>query len=583
MSNESSERIRPAAQGQLRERPVPRLIQQLFRKRITGSLVVTDGDGDLTRAYLRDGFPVHIEAPSHVDRLDRILMDGGVVRADIVARANEECNRTGRRLGDILVSQKAITREALADVLKTQMRRKLTRLFFARKGTYEIFAESHNFGAGDEFELMRLDPRAILFPGIRSAYDDDRLREELAPLGGYSFKLIATPVNFLQAMGFGQNDLTISSLRARTLTLDDLPRIGGKPVEARAVTLALLYSDLLEATAIAGRPEVSAVVAAEAAAITSGPVVPPPGAVRTTWMTGGGVTEVVAPAASGRFPAATNTPARRMTPSGVPNATSAGSEFLRKTLTELASKLGTTSHFELLGLQENASNDEVHGAYMKAVRQFHPDRLAAVGLRDIAPQAEKVTARMGEAVAVLTDPKRRSDYVATRAGKKTDTGVAMAIIEAEKAFQKGEVFLKKGDFPRALEAFSEAVKTNPAEPQYRAFLAWARFDDPRVRKESVARESLAALETAVREEARFGKGHFWIAQIHKFLNDIDQAEKAFRAALKADPGLVEAEREIRLIGMRKSKAAETRAAAPKGPAQTARKGGMFGKIFKGED
>src|SRR3569832_333183 len=45
----TTDRSRPAAQGQLRERPVPRLIQQLFRKRVTGSLVVTDGDGDLTR------------------------------------------------------------------------------------------------------------------------------------------------------------------------------------------------------------------------------------------------------------------------------------------------------------------------------------------------------------------------------------------------------------------------------------------------------------------------------------------------------------------------------------------------------
>jgi tetratricopeptide (TPR) repeat protein len=184
---------------------------------------------------------------------------------------------------------------------------------------------------------------------------------------------------------------------------------------------------------------------------------------------------------------------------------------------------------------------------------------------------------MGEAASVLRDPKRRADYVATRAGKKTESAAAMAAVDAEKSFQRGEVFLRKGDYAQAIEAFSEAIKVNPSEQQYRAYLAWARFDDPRARKELVAREALATLQQVVAAEVRFARGFFWIGQIWKFLNDSIQAEKAFREALRLDRGLLDAEREIRLLEMRKAKAAANR------PSQTAtarQNNGLFGKFLK---
>jgi hypothetical protein len=122
------EGTRAAAKGTLRERPVPRLIQQVFRKRITGCLVITDDSGDLTRVYIREGSPVHAERPTDIDRLDKILAASGLVTAEMVAAADAEVARTGRRLGEVLIGRRAITREALAEVLKTQIRRKITRL-----------------------------------------------------------------------------------------------------------------------------------------------------------------------------------------------------------------------------------------------------------------------------------------------------------------------------------------------------------------------------------------------------------------------------------------------------------------------
>jgi tetratricopeptide (TPR) repeat protein len=569
---------RAAAKGTLRERPVPRLIQQVFRKRITGCLVVTDDSGDVTRVYIREGSPVHAERPTDIDRLDRILVASGLVTAELVASADREVQKSGRRLGEVLIGRKAITREALTEVLKTQMRRKIIRLFFAREGSFEIYVHAHRFGDGEEFPSMRVDPRGFLYSGIRSAYDDDRLQNELLPLAGYQFRLIATvPAAVIPGMGIDPADPTLIAVRNRTLTLHDLPVPGAKATDSRALILALLYSDLLDATL--GAKKAPASVPAASNDPLSAPVIADRER-RTTWAALPVLTAAqinAAQATQSQKAGATNreySTARKPTP-----APTSPADALRTAIVELNQKLDTASLFEILGVPENATTDEVNGMYMRALRTYHPDRLAAVGLRELAPQAERVMARMGEAASVLRDPKRRAEYLATRAGKKTESSAAMAVVDAERSFQRGEIFLRKGDYAQAIEAFSEAIKVNPSEQQYRAYLAWARFDDPRARKELVAREALATLQQVVGAEARFARGFFWIGQIWKFLNDPIQAEKAFREAVRLDRGLVDAEREIRLLEMRKAKAVNNR------PPQTATArqnptGGLFGKLLK---
>jgi tetratricopeptide (TPR) repeat protein len=157
---------------------------------------------------------------------------------------------------------------------------------------------------------------------------------------------------------------------------------------------------------------------------------------------------------------------------------------------------------------------------------------------------------------VLGNPARRAEYVASLATGGPQVAQNLpSLLEAENMFLKGEVFLKKGDYPKAIEAFSLATKGNPDEPQYRAYLAWARFDDPRARKEVIVRETLKILEGVLKERPKFVRGYYWVGQLWKFLNESDRAEHAFREAVQIDASFIEAGRELRLIEMRKSKPA----------------------------
>jgi hypothetical protein len=656
-------------QGTLKERPLPRLLQQLHRKKFTGHFVVTDQTGDQSEVYMREGLLVHVGRPVDTDRLDNLLVEYGLVSAEVVAKACQQLT-DGMRLGEILDRMGVLDKAKLAQVLKAQVLRKLTRLFFVTDGSYAVYLGPHGYGEGEDLTLMRVDPRIVIYPGIRAAYDLPRVTQELTRLLGQRFRLSEVSSGFIAALGVPAQDSTVESLRTGWLTLDAVDSITARPLEVRAIVLAFFYCDLLEreplveappdsavprevrftqsadsgtALRLPGDSSASAPAAFYAAAPGSqsgraaslpkpnfphaSPVVPSRAAVSSpsVVLVNPAVASPLSPSTqvrpnvpgetlqalppsrnpTGTFesPAAAPTTGSGPAPAGLASAvpvsrpavaTARGdgrpsspsavgnvprtsalptAESLRAGVLEMAQKLERLNHFEALGISQNASADEVSLAFVRAARQFHPDRLSSVGLVDLRPVAERILSRINEAAMVLGDAGRRAEYVASlSAGSQAVNASLPIVLEAENSFLKGEVFLKKGDHAKAIEAFTMATQGNPSEPQYRAYLAWSRFDDPRTRKESLVRETLKVMEAVVQDRPRFARGHYWVGLLWKFLNDPVRAERAFREAVAVDNSFIDASRELRLIEMRKSKPSMVKHEAPRG--------GLMGKFFK---
>jgi curved DNA-binding protein CbpA len=608
----------------LTERPVARLLQQLFRKQVTGRLWISDSTGDQSDIYLRDGMPVHVQRPVDTDRLDHVLVEYGVVLADAVARA-EPMVAGGMRLGEALEKMGVLSKEKLGNVLKEQMRRKLTRLFCVAEGWFAIDLHPHDFGQGDDLAAMRVDPRTLYFPAIRAAYDLPRVTRELSRLWGQEFRLAGVSPSFIAAMGIPADDEVVASLRTGWLSLEKIDSVTARPLEVRTVLLSLYYADLLErqnlgdspaqgdpaptarlrltsSDSMVSTPGGSAIIESPvppAQPPAAAPIVPAPVAAaivaRTpvrlspspdagSWVSAAPARVTPSPDAGSWVSAA---PAR-VTPSpdtgsrvvGVrPTGSSiqtvpAPDATLRTAVLELGEKLDKLSHFELLAVSESANPGEVSSAFIRAARRFHPDRLAGTGLSELVPQAERILARMSEAAMILGDPARRAEYLAVRAGKKPAGSTVPTVIDAETSFLKGEVFLRRGDHEKAIECFAAASKANPGEPQYRAYWAWARFDNPHGRKEAVVREVQRIIADVVAAQPRFARGHYWLGQMWKFLNEPDRAERAFREAASQDKDFLDASREMRLLEMRRTRASETR----KNPDPP--RGGIMNWLFK---
>lgn len=87
----------------------------------------------------------------------------------------------------------------------------------------------------------------------------------------------------------------------------------------------------------------------------------------------------------------------------------------------------TESYYELLGVEPDASPEEIKAAYRETVKQVHPDK-------SDSPDAEETFMQVQKARNVLTDPQQRAQYDRRRSATETtgtDTGSNESSGEAE--------------------------------------------------------------------------------------------------------------------------------------------------------
>ena len=231
-------------------------------------------------------------------------------------------------------------------------------------------------------------------------------------------------------------------------------------------------------------------------------------------------------------------------------------------------------HYALLGVGPQASADEIRKAYFDIARQLHPDRLSAIGIADDNHVAHKVFAQLNTGFSILSDPKRRAEYDAmlARGGEAAALeeqakveAVAMRVLQSEESFKRGEMAMRRDDYPTAVAEFSKALEVNPDEPDFLALHAWAVFCAA-TDKNSVARQTRAALEKAIQRSPRAVNPRFYMARVLRMLGNDREALEIFKDVLFDKPHHTEAQSEVRAI--------EARLASNNPPPKG---GGLFGR------
>lgn len=237
------------AAGRLYEHPMPSLLVAIRREALTGYIGVDQGADNKSLLYFRQGLPVHVERPDPLDRLDRVLVETGLVPAGAMDVAEQVRAKTGRPLGEILCEQRFITHERLKEAFRYQLLRKLARLFRSSLGTFEAVQADHLYGLAPPSTGFPVDPRTVIYPAIRAAYDDARLAEELKPLVGKIVRLAKDADAVRLELGATSVDSTLLSLlRGPGLLVDEsgIRGSGGERIHDRKVLLlSLLYLGLL--------------------------------------------------------------------------------------------------------------------------------------------------------------------------------------------------------------------------------------------------------------------------------------------------------------------------------------------------
>jgi tetratricopeptide (TPR) repeat protein len=212
-------------------------------------------------------------------------------------------------------------------------------------------------------------------------------------------------------------------------------------------------------------------------------------------------------------------------------------------------------HFSLLGLEVGAPVDAVRAAYLELARYLRPEKLAMLGISDEVMDAQRLFAQVGIAFTTLTDPERRTEYLARLHGgvpivpPTTYAHVADRKALAAEAYQRGEHALRTDRPAVAVTELARAVELAPGDVDYGAMLGWARFCAA-ADKQSVAGDTRKALERALHRSARPELARFYLGRVERMLGRDQLALHHFREVLELVPHHAEAASEVRVLESR---------------------------------
>ena len=188
-------------------------------------------------------------------------------------------------------------------------------------------------------------------------------------------------------------------------------------------------------------------------------------------------------------------------------------------------------YYKLLGLKENANENEIKNAYFKLAKKYHPDRLSDAPDPEIKDKANFVFAEINKAYETLSDDNKRREY--DTKGYKEIKGDPIRENFVEKAkllFKKAKALYNMGKYWEAASYLEEAVKNDPNKAQYFLLLGMTQSKIP-----SMVRVAEENFKKAIEMEP--WNAEPFVAMGIMFFNQglTKRAEGFFKKSLSIDP------------------------------------------------
>ncbi len=577
-------------QYRLDQLSIPRLFFALLRGRFTGTLSLSQpkpDDGPRT-VWLRGGMPIFTDWVSPADVLGEVLLAKGLATPAQCQQGLVEMAQDGGLLGQVLKRAGVLDARGLAEALRTQCGRKLVHAFALRDGAVSVVAEDHEKGKQDDLAGQVNVLRLILL-GISSHYDEARIRAEMG--AAFRGRLSASSAfsKYQAQFGFRKEDVVIVQQVSRGTKIEELvvPGLSRKRIAQIAYTLwACQMLQTGEETqtpkSTPSRPKAPEQPrAAEKRTPTptqqpkpAPPKAAPPPKARPAATAAAEPARASSPAAEPSPSDTTKIPTAMIQEAAAP----AGDPEFEADLAALEERVKADANaFELFAIPLDFGRKQIRQRWAELSGKFHPDRLEPVGLGHLRERVEPVFAALSEAQGILSDKTQREDLkkLIESGADPTNTGqdvrkVVRNALEAEMIARDADKLLKGGSFTRALELYDRARALHPGEPEIQAAAAWCRYNEEG-RTKSAAEMALGVLATAVEDQPKCARAHYYRGLILLQQRDEDGAKACFVSALQADGHFTDAERQLRAIKLRKKNAST--------PAEESKKKGGLRGLF----
>ncbi len=501
---------------------VARLIFALLRERFSGQLKLQQGPptGGPRSIWFQGGMPIFTDWTSPEDCLGQVLVDMGELTPtdrDRAVLAREATPGSQERFGHFLIRRRMITTAQLRKGLRVQCARKLVHCFALRSGQVEL--QSGESSVVDQHTLgAQVNPLELIFAGVQTHYDLARVASELGHRYIAPLRLRSSLGRYRDHFHFSAEDNKIADAFADPATITEVAaRTNQRHLRVAQVAYTLWACQML-------RP-----VEATTREITkSSPVLPP-----ELGQTGRIGVDVRQPEHIAAF-------------------TSQLERF------EAAIQSGAHA-FALLGVPLNAERSQIRAAWQALSRRFHPDALSFRELGHLRQRSAAVFASLNEAHQILGDPRQRTALLALLQRDDDDTPPSASprqptpqeTLEIEALSDKAEQLLRAGNFASALEHYQQAQALQPDNPDLKSAIAWCVYQSSSD-KHSMRMATEQALLGVLAHQPRTARTHYFLGLLRLHAGEDESALTAFTAALAIDPEMLDAQRQVHAIKLRRS-------------------------------
>ena len=439
------------------------------------------------------------------------------------------------------------------------------------------------------------DPMVLIAMGLRANVRPDAANEVIRRLGDKTQRIKkGAPIARLRLQP--KENAFIELIRAAPAPPSELIESYGDPAIARRMVYLLGITNCLEPYDKAQQGKVTTQMAATRTSLSGASRVPrpdPSGSHATT----------LASARASRIPSPVNiriTSSRPPEPertSKAPRSSLSGEIVaprneppappptlpapLRKRWSEISrftAMLDRQNYFEMLGVKEASSPEEIRDRYLLLAKEWHPDKLPPE-LDPVRPWADEAFHLITLARDTLSDPSKRTEYINAMVhggGTPAADRKLNALVDAAMAYQKVDVLVKRREWDEALSIVEANMRIAPKEADYPAMKAWILLNKHGVDDETHRADIDMYVRKALSLNPEHLHAHFVKANVYKRKGNHEKALIHFRKVAKLDPKNLEAVREVRVANMRLSRGRSS------APPPSHRGAGIFGKLFTGK-
>jgi tetratricopeptide (TPR) repeat protein len=445
---------------------------------------------------LENGVPMDCQSNLLPDTLGKFMVGRGDLTEEQNLAILAKSATTGQSFSDLLVTEGVVNPHDLYKILQQNLAKKLLDAFTWKSGTFRV---SSNLPEVDS--PLKVNAPQLVLTGILKFAPESEIAEAMAPFEAKKFYVRRKPPVPLSELRLSKEHQEILRLLSQGKTLSELQSELGLD---RSRALRLLYSLAVIGAAIPedwrdAEPEGEAVsdvpdsdFAAAAAPAPSGPSLPPVG----------NVVEV------------------------------------RNQVMELYLRYRKLDAFDLLGISENATRDQMEKAFIDYCERFLPARFASPELEAMQEKARDLFIAGGRAFGELSNPETRNSLMGRRQSKfrklsseeaRNAFAIKSNLLDSETQFAKGMALVKQGKYADALELLQFASDCEPQKGIYRAELAYCRY---RKAPEFEAKTAIDALRETVRMDPECGLAYYYAGLIHADNAEFAEAEPLLQRAIK---------------------------------------------------